>query len=67
MRLERPSTARSQITAHIINACFNERLSHKPLDFKEINNLAVSKRIDSASSENSEYHDYFVDKLEKVF
>lgn len=62
MRLERPSTARSQTTAHVINACFNEILSHKPLDSKEINNLAVSKRENS----ESDYQEYYVDKLKKV-
>ena len=64
MRLERPSTASSQSTAHIINACFNKMLSTKPLDIKDINNLAVSKKLESAST--SEFQEYYVDKLKRV-
>lgn len=63
MRLERPSTASSQTTAHVINACFNEILSHKQLDSKDINNLAVSKR----EIPETDYQDYYVNKLTKVF
>ena len=62
MRLERPSTASSQTTAHIINACFNEILSQKQLDSKEINNLAVSKKENS----DSDFQDYYVEKLTQV-
>lgn len=62
MRLERPSTACSQTTAHVINACFNEILSHKQLDSKDIGNLVVSKKDKS----DSDYQDYYVDKLTKV-
>lgn len=64
MRLERPSTASSQSTAHIINSCFNEILSKKPLDTKDINNLAVSKKLMTASA--SEFQEYYVDKLKRV-
>lgn len=62
MRLERPSTASSQTTAHIINSCFNKILSQKELDQKDISNLAVSKRDDPPS----DFQDYFVEKLTKV-
>lgn len=62
MRLERPSTASSQTTAHIINSCFNQILSHKQFDPKDISNLAVSKR----ESSQSDFQDHFVDKLTKV-
>ena len=62
MRLERPSTASSQTTAHVINACFNEILSHKQLDSKDINNLVVSRKDDS----DVDYQDYYVDKLTQV-
>ena len=62
MRLERPSTASSQTTAHIINSCFNEILCHKPLDTKGINNLAVSKR----ELNECEFQSYYVDKLKRV-
>lgn len=62
MRLERPSTASSQTTAHVINACFNEILSNKQLDSKDISNLVVSKKDKS----DPVYQDYYVDKLTKV-
>ena len=62
MRLERPSTASSQTTAHVINSCFNEILSQKQLGSKDISNLVVSKREKS----DSVYQDYYVDKLTKV-
>lgn len=62
MRLERPSTAGSQTTAHVINACFNEILSHKQLDSKDICNLVVSKQDKS----DSVYQGYYVDKLTRV-
>ena len=65
MRLERPSTASSQTTAHIINACFNEVLSNKQLDSKDIDNLVVSKR-ESIESE-SDYQEFYVDRLTKVY
>ena len=60
MRLERPSTASAQTTAHVINSCFNEILSQKPLDSREINNLAVSMRGEP------NYHDSFVAELKRV-
>ena len=64
MRLERPSTASSQTTAHVINACFNEILSSKQLDSKDINNLVVSKRENIESE--SDYQEFYVDRLTKV-
>lgn len=60
MRLERPSCASSQTTAHIINACFNDILSQTPLDHGTVSNLAVSKRGESS------YHDEFVESLQEV-
>ncbi len=65
MRLERPSTASSQTTAHIVNACFNEILSSKQLDSKDINNLVVSKRESIES--DSDFQEFYVDRLTKVF
>ena len=62
MRLERPSISSSQATAHIINSCFNELLSHKKLDPKDISNLSVSRR----ESTQSDFQESFVDKLTKV-
>ena len=58
--LERPSSASSQTTAHIINSCFKEILIQTPLDPGAVNNLAVSRRGESI------YHDEFVDGLKKV-
>ena len=61
MRLERPSSASVQTTAHIINSCFNEMLSQwQPLDGEAINSLAVSRRGES------DYHDGFVSELKKA-
>ena len=65
MRLERPSTASSQTTAHIINACFNDILSSKRLDSKDINNLVVSKR-ENMDQSDSDYQEFYVDRLTKV-
>lgn len=44
MRLERPSTASSQSTAHVINECFRDLLGKQPLDRDVIRNLALSRR-----------------------
>ena len=60
MKLERPTPASSQCTAHLINAAFSDVLSAKPHDSKAVNNLAVSKRGES------DYHDNFVDHLTTV-
>ena len=60
MRLERPSSASAQTTAHVINACFNELLRQSPLESRDIHNLSVSKRGEH------DYHDNFVDELKKV-
>ena len=60
MRLERPSSASAQTTAHVINACFNELLRQSPLESRDIHNLSVSKRGEH------NYHDNFVDQLKKV-
>lgn len=60
MRLERPSSASAQTTAHIINACFNEALRQTPLDTKAIHNLSVSRRGER------NYHDNFVTELKMV-
>ena len=61
MRLERPSSASAQTTAHVINACFNELLRQSPLESRDIDKLSVSKRGEHA------YHDNFVNELKKVF
>lgn len=60
MKLERPTPASSQTTAHLINSSFSDVLSAKPHDPKAVNNLAVSRRGES------DYHDTFVDKLKEV-
>lgn len=60
MRLERPSSASAQTTAHVINACFNELLRQNTLESRDIHNLSVSKRG------KHDYHDNFVDELKKV-
>lgn len=60
MRLERPSSASAQTTAHVINSCFNEILGQKRPDSKIISNLAVSRRGER------DYHDTFVAALKKV-
>ena len=60
LRLERPSAAGSQSSAHVINAAFNELLASRPLDAKSIRNLAISRRGDAA------YHDSYVAELEQV-
>ena len=62
MRLERPTLASSQTTAHVINSCFNEVLSQRQkMDCGAINNMAVSRRGDP-----SLYHDSFVDEAKQV-
>ena len=60
MRLERPSSASVQTTAHVLNSCFNEILGQKRPDSKAIRNLAVSRRGER------DYHDNFVAALKKV-
>ena len=62
MRLERPTIASTQTTAHIINSCFNEVLSQRQqMDSGAINNMAVSKRGDPDL-----YHDSFVKEAKEV-
>ena len=62
LRLERPTLASSQTTAHIINSCFNEVLSQRQqMDSGAINNMAVSRRGDP-----SLYHDSFVEEAKQV-
>ena len=62
MRLERPTIASSQSTAHIINSCFNEVLSKRQqMDSGAINNMAVSRRGDPDL-----YHDSFVKEAKEV-
>lgn len=60
LRLERPSQAGSQSTAHVINAIFGEQLSSRPLDAQSVRNLTISRRGDAA------YHDSYVANLERV-
>ena len=59
MRLERPSTASSQSTAHVINDCFRDLLGKQPLDRDSIRNLALSstkehKYLDESTKELKE-------------
>ena len=62
MRLERPTLANSQTTAHIINSCFNEVLSQSQhIDSGSIDNMVVSRRGDP-----NLYHDSFVDEAKQV-
>ena len=62
MRLERPTLASSQTTAHIINSCFHEVLSQRQqIDSGAINNMAVSRRGDP-----NLYHDSFVEEAKQV-
>ena len=62
MRLERPTLASSQTTAHIINSCFHEVLSQRQhIDSGAINNMAVSRRGDPHL-----YHDSFVEEAKQV-
>ena len=62
MRLERPTLASSQTTAHIINSCFHEVLSQRQrIDSGAINNMAVSRRGDPDL-----YHDSFVEEAKQV-
>ena len=62
MRLERPTLASSQTTAHVINSCFNDVLSRgQKMDTGAINNMAVSRRGDP-----NLYHDSFVDEAKQV-
>lgn len=60
LRVERPSSPSAQTTAHVISACFNDMLTRKPLDVKEINNMMVSRK------EEREYHDRYVECLKEV-
>lgn len=63
IRLERPTLASSQTTAHIINSCFSEVLSQRQvMDSGAINNMAVSRRGDP-----NLYHDSLVEEVKQVW
>lgn len=61
MRMQRPSSASSQTTAHVLNSCFGDLLQDcQPVDAERIENLKVTK------AGADQFHCDYVASLQKV-
>lgn len=61
MRMQRPSSASSQTTAHVLNSCFGDLLLDcQPVDAERIENLKVTK------AGADQFHCAYVAALQKV-